>query len=43
MGCVWDNKSDMDGKEIFSNEKSISQIVSYGEAFLRNRKIKLKE
>lgn len=37
MRYLWDNKSDMDGKEIFSNEKSISQIVSYGEVFEKQK------
>lgn len=37
MKYLWENKSDMDGKEIFSNEKSISQIVTYGEAFEKQK------
>ena len=37
MKYLWENKSDMDGKEIFSNEKSISQIVTYGEVFEKQK------
>ncbi|WP_426350633.1 HelD family protein [Alloiococcus sp. CFN-8] len=37
MKYLWENKSDMDSKEIFSNERSISQVVSSGEAFVKQK------
>ena len=37
MKYLWQNKSDMDSMEIFSNEKSISQTVNSGEFTVKQR------
>ena len=39
MKYLWESRSDMDSMEIFSNEKSISQIVNSGEHTVRRRDI----
>ncbi len=39
MKYLWENRSGMDPMEVFSNERSVSQIVNSGEFTVRRRKI----
>lgn len=39
MKYLWENRSGMDAMEVFSNERSVSQIVNSGEFTVRRREI----
>lgn len=39
MKYLWENRSDMDSMEIFSNERAVSQIVSTGEFTVKQRSV----